>query len=238
MNKIKYDIDGKYDPSNLPFYSGNSQILDFIPEKANVFEVGCSTGYLLEYLKEERNCQTLGLECIEEAVKSAARKNLHVIHGSIEERDFVQKVKEKYFPEEGFDFVIASNVLEHLVEPEQGLENLKKLLNENGYLIIALPNVAHISIRLNLFLGKFQYGQTGILDEDHLRFFTYYSAKDLIEKCGFSVIKSSIDPGGIPLVGKIFTNCPQWIHKAGFELMSYLPNLFALQSIYFCKKNK
>lgn len=72
-----------------------------------------------------------------------------------------------------FDYIIFGDVLEHLKYPYSLLEKFKNYLSEKGKFIISLPNVAHACVKSNLLIDNFNYTKYGILDDTHLRFFTY-----------------------------------------------------------------
>jgi hypothetical protein len=78
-------------------------------------------------------------------------------------------------------------VLEHLVNPEQVLRQVRELLSPGGRVLVCVPNIAHLRIRLKLLFGRFEYESTGIMDMTHLRFYTYSTARRLIESAGFRI---------------------------------------------------
>lgn len=85
--------------------------------------------------------------------------------------------------------IICGDVLEHLRDPLKALRFLTSYLSERGFFLISVPNIAFISIRLSLLLGKFDYNPDGgILDETHLRFFTRKSLVDLLKRAGLKII--------------------------------------------------
>ena len=90
---------------------------------------------------------------------------------------------------ETFDVIILADILEHLVEPGELLRQLRdaELVAHGGYLVISIPNAAHVSILAALAAGDFPYRPTGLLDETHLRFFTLKSMRRLLEAHGFVV---------------------------------------------------
>ena len=90
-------------------------------------------------------------------------------------------------PDQFFDVALAADVLEHLRDPDRALQLIRSLVRPEGRLIVSLPNVAHASVRLPLLFGRFRYGRTGILDETHLRLYTYTTARELVESGGFTV---------------------------------------------------
>jgi hypothetical protein len=61
------------------------------------------------------------------------------------------------------------------------------MLSSGGYIVASVPNIAHVSIRLMLLQGRFDYADTGILDDTHLKYYTRRSIGDLLESCGYMV---------------------------------------------------
>lgn len=89
-----------------------------------------------------------------------------------------------------FDVIIATDVLEHLVDPWGVVKNLSKFLKPDGLFLASIPNVAHWNTAFKLFFrGRWDYQQEGLLDRTHLRFFTESTARSLFEDCGFIVEK-------------------------------------------------
>lgn len=76
-----------------------------------------------------------------------------------------------------FDAIIFSHVLEHLRDPASLVATSTELLQDGGDLVIAVPNVVSWRQRWKFVLGGFDYEETGIMDETHLRFFTFLSAE-------------------------------------------------------------
>ena len=88
---------------------------------------------------------------------------------------------------EPFDAVVCADVLEHLPRPEELLGRIRSWLRVGGALFVSLPNVANVSVRAALLLGRFPYAERGILDRTHLRFYTRRSAVGLVASAGFAV---------------------------------------------------
>ncbi len=119
--------------------------------------------------------------------------------------------------ESGFDFIFCGDIVEHVIAPCLLLKNLQRLLSPQGYLVISVPNIAQLPYRIRLFLGNFDYQETGVLDRTHLHLYTYKTALALIEGSGFEIVK--FFPSG--------------------TIVSYVnifPNLLASQFIFLCKK--
>lgn len=88
-----------------------------------------------------------------------------------------------------FDRVLLLDVLEHLRNPDQILQQSHQVLKREGLLIVSVPNIANIYIRLTLLLGRFEYSERGLLDKTHLRFFTRKTARRLLESNGYSILE-------------------------------------------------
>jgi len=86
-----------------------------------------------------------------------------------------------------FDRVLLLDVLEHLENPAQVLRDCARVLRPSGRLIVSLPNVANLTVRLGLLFGRFNYADRGVLDRTHRHFYTWRSARRLLEDAGWVV---------------------------------------------------
>ena len=165
---------------NYRRYGTHEVILRQVPPGSNVLDVGCATGYLAEPLRK-RDCHVWGLDRDAAAVSIAAPsyEEVHLV-----DLDLCESLP---MPDRFFDVVLCADVLEHLREPERGLRLVGPHLAQGGTIVISLPNVAHLSVRLPLLFGRFEYGPSGILDRTHVRLFTFRTARELILSCGFDV---------------------------------------------------
>lgn len=157
-----------------------TKIIERVEPNSKILEFGPAKGYLTKYLKEKLNCKIYCVEINEELSKFAKNYSEKMIIGNLETLDF-----EKEFQNEKFDYIIFSDVLEHLFDPAKILRDVKKFLTDEGKLIASVPNIAHSSIILNLINDEFYYNPTGLLDNTHIRFFTKKSLIRLFEQTGF-----------------------------------------------------
>ena len=93
-----------------------------------------------------------------------------------------------------FDAIVYGDVLEHLVDPLRVLVELDRSLGPSGFVIISVPNIAHLWIRLLLLVGRFDYLDRGILDQSHLRFFTERSLRAMLADAGLSIERFTATP--------------------------------------------
>ena len=92
-------------------------------------------------------------------------------------------------------------MLEHLMQPEAFLEQLRQAMavNPEAEVIISTGNVGFFITRLMLLAGQFNYGKRGILDLTHTRLFTFASLRRAMEQSGFVISETHGVPGPFPL---------------------------------------
>lgn len=215
---------GKYKYSRDSFGT-HYKILEMISNNCLVLDIGCASGYLGEYLKKENKCKVWGVEPDKNSYEQAVISNSYekVFNYSVDY--FLSNID----LEIKFDVIILADVLEHLFDPTETLIGLKKYLNENGKIIISLPNIAYYRIRLALLLGSFNMTETGILDKTHLHFYTLKTARELIINAGYEItniiyrsdLERQFSKIKLPVVGKLLTK--------------FFPTFFSIQYIFEVK---
>ncbi len=173
--------------------------------KIRVLDIGCGTGDLITIPLGSLGVTVLGIDMhlpsIEHAMKKNPFKNVQFEHMPIEE-----------LADQQFDFIICSEVLEHLSAPTEMLKCMTQCLKDDGICIITIPNgysLKEIEVRIykvisslrlaSLFryLGKparkseRQLGQKDTLSKEspHIQFFSIGRFKSLLEKCELSIVK-------------------------------------------------
>lgn len=157
-------------------------------------ELGCGEGRTLALLRQQRpGVRTVGVEREAGALARAreARAADELIEADILDPTLLADATGR------FDLVILSHVLEHFAEPAQVLARARGWLAPEGRLLVALPNLRHLSVLVPLVLrADFAYADSGILDRTHLRFFTRKSAERFFVAEGFVVERSVADVNG------------------------------------------
>lgn len=205
----------------------NHHLIEFVPEESKVLDIGCSGGQLGNILKNEKRCLVYGIDISAEAIIVARRFLALAEVVDIEKSDLP-------FLNEQFDIIIFGDVLEHLRDPEGALKKFVTLLAPGGHFIVSLPNVANISIRLKLLFGNWNYRPSGILDETHLRFYTYKTMKRLFDSCNLIIDKVESTPGFDFLISRYL---PLVKPITDFICKLY-PRLFANQFIFLLSPNE
>lgn len=134
-------------PKYLKEYADKGRLQTYVEivdifEKQNVFknvksllDAGCGTGHLLvEIYKRYKDIKLFGGDFSSESIK-VSQNNLP--QGSFFELD-LYKISNNQANK--YDIVVCSEVLEHLLYPEIALNNLKSYVNDNGKLLLTVPN--------------------------------------------------------------------------------------------------
>jgi 2-polyprenyl-3-methyl-5-hydroxy-6-metoxy-1,4-benzoquinol methylase len=147
------------------------QIAKLLPEGATVLDIGAGSGVLGRVLAHMGNHVTIdGIEPNEFAVE-LARPFYRSIYAGYAQTYFQAIAAIQY------DYVILADVLEHIADPSNFLEELLAHIPSSTKLIISIPNIAFGGVRLALMNGHFDYVDSGLLERPHLRFFTLVSAR-------------------------------------------------------------
>ncbi|MBS3921101.1 MAG: class I SAM-dependent methyltransferase [Deltaproteobacteria bacterium] len=107
--------------------------IPFIPN-GYVLDIGCSNGTELYKLKK-MGWETYGVEMDEEASKRARSKGISVFTGGLLEANF---------PDQFFDVVRMSFVLEHLPNPRETLVEIKRILKPRGRIFLSVQNAGSL----------------------------------------------------------------------------------------------
>jgi len=188
-------------------------IKGIINEGSSVLDIGCGDGTLLHHLSEAKQIKAHGIEISTKAIELAREKGVIVHRADI--------TKEGFQLAEVHDYIIISEVLEHLPNPEQLMLKLKGRFEE--YLIITIPNSGFIGERLRLLLGRFPK-QWALHPSEHLRFWT---VKDFIFWChqlGYRV--------------ESYRGLFDEFYDIKIKLWKYYPNLFSRYVLYIIKEAK
>ena len=162
--------------------STHAKIVRLVGRGKRVLELGTATGYMTKIFRERENCTVVGLEIDPAAAELARPYCERMIVGDLDVLNVSHELGD-----DTFDVVVCADVLEHTKNPGRILNLLKRHIRPGGYLVVSLPNVAHGSVRLALLTGRFPYGDWGLLDRTHLRFFTRESIFELFQNAAYTI---------------------------------------------------
>lgn len=174
-------------------YSSHSVILTCLGEGRGrrLLDVGTAHGFLAQRFTE-RGYEVTCIEADPQLAALAAGRCRAVVVADLD--------REVPTLDGPFDVIVYGDVLEHLKDPLPVLERLNRYLSPDGTIVVSVPNVAHIWIRLQLLLGRFEYAERGILDRTHLRFFTLASFRRFLADAELAVVELIPTPVPLPLL--------------------------------------
>lgn len=85
------------------------------------------------------------------------------------------------YPSKHFDIIIASGILEHLFYPDKVMMEIKRVLRDDGVVVVSLPNEKNLRARIDLLLGRDPPSIEEQVTKHHW-FFTPKVARDWVGK--------------------------------------------------------
>jgi SAM-dependent methyltransferase len=207
-------------------HSSHMQILDTLETGSTVLDLGCGRSLLAgEYAK--RGITVIGVDSLPEDEVSPFLQT-YVRHDLEEPLDLpFGRI---------FDYVILSDVIEHIKDRDSVMASLRRSLKPGGRLVISTGNVAIWFYRVSLLLGRFEYGPRGILDRTHVHLYTLDSFERFVQQNGYRLLEKGYTPIPFELVfrstGRSATveTITRWYYK----LCLVWPRLMAYQFIVHC----
>jgi 2-polyprenyl-3-methyl-5-hydroxy-6-metoxy-1,4-benzoquinol methylase len=157
------------------------QLID--PRGLRVLDLGCGGGHNGALLKKAGAREVVGVELDPGAAREARKRLDAVVEADLAQLDPAQ------LGDEPFDAILASDVLEHLVEPEIVLGRALTRLRPGGAVVISLPNISNVYVIAQLLAKSWPQRASGIFDRTHLRFFAKRDMVRLLEGAGLTVLR-------------------------------------------------
>lgn len=151
--------------------------------KPRVLDLGCGNGSL-SHLLAQQGYEVVGVEESESGFKFARLNfsDCHFIQASIYDLPYAELGN-------SFDFVISSEVIEHLLYPRELIRAAKKCLKPSGRLIITTPYHGYLKNIVLALSGKMAQHFTALWDGGHVKFFSVATMTALLESEGFTDLK-------------------------------------------------
>lgn len=154
---------------------------------SNVCDVGCGEGLFLMELAEKGGSNLLGLEPGVAAARYGTSLGVRILPNTLQELENVaQETK-------GISTYTLFHVIEHLPDPIAALRIIKRILPENGLLVLETPDFSSDPYVKQNYMHKHVY-------PEHLYYWNPAALKLVLEREGFEVLESShrdFDPSRI-----------------------------------------
>ena len=181
-----------------------TKLAQFIPVNGTVLDVGCGNGIISLQLGKQ-GYQVHGIDMSDKSIENAKRKNpFSNVTFSVVDAESLRAAGQRY------KAIVCSEVLEHLHQPAGLVKQLHEILDDNGILLVTVPNgkgpreslVTKPFLRLRkknnwawrsvMGLKKsLGYSGTTIQSDndnlDHIQFFTRKQLRNLSQENGFVI---------------------------------------------------
>lgn len=164
------------------------EALDIQPTD-RVLDAGCGRGFFMKYVTELAPCKLTGVDLDFEHIEIALTQNR--AHGANVARSYIDPLP---FPNNTFDKIIFSEVLEHLPDDWGGLKEIQRVLKPNGLLFLTVPNHNYpfwwdpINKTLEgAFHTHIQNGTFAGIWANHERLYYPDEIKALVTRAGFEI---------------------------------------------------
>jgi len=135
-----------------------------------ILDVGCGIGYFLEVAKR-KGWEVHGTEYTDEAISICEGKGIEMKKG---------KLNTAYYENESFDIITSFEVIEHINNPTEELNNFNELLRKGGLAYVTTPNFnSLLRYRLKSAYNVISY-------PEHLSYYTPRTLKKVFLQHGFS----------------------------------------------------
>ena len=129
-----------------------------LASEPQVLEIGPESTRVAEFVRSRLKLSPHNYHCIE--LSATSFQLLSKSGTRVEQLDV--STERFPWPTETFDLVIASEVLEHLLDPDHALEEVHRVLRRGGIFLVTTPNLASWFNRLMLLSGRQPiYTETG-----------------------------------------------------------------------------
>jgi len=191
----------KVDPEAELIYDKRLKFMEKFIRKGKILDVGAGRGEFLAKAKQENKWECFGTETSQSAVEFAKKRfNITLSLGQLENL---------HYPDNSFDTITLWHVLEHLPYPSRAVKEAHRILKDDGFMFIAVPNdswlgrrhffknafkkaINRLPIKKKLKLKK-MYPEIDEEGNKHLFYFTPRTLTRLLEKYGFRIKKYSVD---------------------------------------------
>ncbi|MEM3713789.1 MAG: class I SAM-dependent methyltransferase [Nitrososphaeria archaeon] len=182
-----------------------------ISDSLRLIELGCGKADLLVALANALTAKEIyDVDIDEEALAEAQNRGVKVVKADL-------NIACLPFKDEFFDVVIMEEVIEHLINPDNAIQEAYRILKSEGYFLISTPNLAWWVNRLALLLGfqpywtecstRYNIGKFGRKNYEtlsgHLRLYTLRALKEILKLYGFRILEyKGVTYGNIPPILK------------------------------------
>lgn len=166
--------------------SAAARVINLVEPNCKVLEIGAGPGSITRHLSGLKQCDVVALEVDNSAIRKLKPHARRIVAADLNVANWTDQLAD----EAPFDYVIAADVLEHVLDPLAVLKAMKSLLGPKGSVILSLPHIGHHAIIACLMDENFGYRDFGLLDRTHIRFFGVKNIEKLYADAGLAIAEA------------------------------------------------
>ena len=157
-----------------------------------LLDIGCGNGYLTQKISKFFKHST-GIDLSRTGIEKAQKlKSDKLEFKNIGLEEIINQGKK-------FKFITSFEVIEHQYLPDEFLNQINKILTDDGKLLISTPYHGYFKNLLINLLGKHDYHYNPLWRHGHIKFFSIKTLTNLLKKCNLKVIKKKFSGRFYPL---------------------------------------
>ena len=158
-----------------------------------ILDLGCCRGLLLERFRRYPDVELAGLELDPAEIALARERGLEPVQEQINRFEEGQIVARLPFGDESADLVLAGEIVEHVVDTEGFLREIRRVLSPGGAVVLSTPNILWWKHRAGMLAGRYpdalEYRLRYGADFGHVRLFGAEQLGGLLEEVGFANVR-------------------------------------------------
>ena len=147
-----------------------------------LLDVGCGNGLLTSEISKFFK-HTTGIDLSGTGIEFAQKLSSDKLDFKNASLDEMIEKKEK------FKFITSFEVIEHQYLPDDFLNKIYQLLDNDGTLLITTPYNGYIKNLIISVLGKHDWHFNPLWRHGHIKFFSIRTLKMILEECNFKILK-------------------------------------------------
>lgn len=156
------------------FLSRQKKMIHQFKKEGKILDIGCGSGNFLSSFSS-KEWESYGVEPNPVGYDLSKEKMKNNI--------FNKELSDCKFPDNYFDVITMWHVLEHIYDPNEELQEINRILKDDGILILSIPNIKSLGFRI---AGKHWFH----LDAPrHLCHFDPATISEILRKNGFEILK-------------------------------------------------
>jgi len=192
--------------ADMAFKKRVQSIFEWIPpaDDARILDCACGRGFYLNMYRYASRARLVGLE-LDAAIIRKAQANVGHLPGVTLTRGNIYALP---FPDDYFDSVILSEILEHVEDDAAGLREVRRVLKPGGVVAITVPHANYpllwdpINWTLERTLGRpIRRGPLAGIWANHVRLYTREGLRAAVERAGLRVeVERSFTHSSFPFI--------------------------------------